>query len=359
MPPAGTRHIPVYFVTTRIRSNNEELYGTSDVDRISFGRITMQVPAEIIQQQGQERANMLGRLDRRRTDLAIADVFKRVRHRTLNFNQAAASLETSMAQTALFKQQALIFIHGFNVDFGEATQRISQIAFDLEFDGALIVFSWASLGRGDPIAYRSDRGRADKSVQRFIALLDQLSERFPGVTFHVMAHSMGNRILTRALYQISERPQDAKRPNIGEVILAHADVDPEWCEKLGKARPFVRGITNYVNRDDWALLVAKALRLGKGRCGRLPRVYDGIETIDTTGMGGRGSVRTLIKGQNHHGVFANDPLLFGEITRLIVAGQRPPEGRTPELALQKDKSGGIYWAYDKSKDIAQPSQAAE
>jgi len=359
MPPSGTRHIPIYFATTRIHSGGNELYGGSDSDTTYFGRVIMQIPAEIIEQQGRERANMLGRLDRRRTDLSGAKFFKRVRHRTLNLNQAAESIEAFLSRTALFKNQALIFIHGFNVNFNEATQRISQIAFDLEFDGALVAFSWASLGRGDPIAYKSDRGRADRSVQRFTALLDQLSERFPNLKLHIIAHSMGNRILTRALHQIAQRPRYAKRPNIGEIILAHADVDPEWCKKLGKARPFVRGITNYVNRDDWALLAAKAFRLGKGRCGRLPRVYKGIETIDTTGMGGRGSVKTLISGKNHHGVFANDPLLFGEITRLIAAGQRPPEDRTPELAQRKDKNGAIYWAYDKSKDVVIITQTAK
>ena len=359
LPPAGTRHIPVYFATTRVKTDQKGLYGTNDGNTIAFGRATMQVPAEVIQKQGKKRADAIGQLGQSREKLSVADVFKRVRHRLLSVDQITVSLKSSMSRSALFKQQALIFVHGFNVDFDEATQRISQVAFDLEFDGALIAFSWASLGRGDPVAYASDRGRADKSVARFVALLDQMSTRFPNVTFHIMAHSMGNRILTRALYQIAERPEGAKRPNLGEVILAHADVDPEWCEKLGKARPFVRGITNYVNQDDWALWIAEGLRLGKSRCGRFPRVYDGIETIDTTGIGGRGSVRTLVTGTNHHGVFANDPLLFGEITRLIATGQRPTEKRTPELVPRKDKDGGIYWVYDKSKDITAIAQAAE
>ncbi|MEO1610090.1 MAG: alpha/beta hydrolase, partial [Pseudomonadota bacterium] len=353
MPEPGTRHIPVYFATTRARSDQDQTYGGDDSDVLSFGRITMQVPEETIQKLAERRAQSLI-LSKSRDKISAADVFKRVRHRALTSDQLAASLKASISRSALFKKQALIFVHGFNVDFDEATQRISQVAFDLEFDGALIAFSWASLGRGNPIAYARDRGRADKSVARFVAMLDQLSSKFPNVTLHIMAHSMGNRILTRALHQISERPQDAKRPKIGEVILAHADVDPEWCEKLGKVHRFVRGITNYVNQDDWALWIAKGLRIGKSRCGRLPRVYEGIETIDTTGMGGRGSVKTLVTGKNHHGVFANDPLLFGEITRLIAAGQRPPQNRTPELAPRKDDKGGTYWAYDKARDIAKP-----
>lgn len=95
------------------------------------------------------------------------------------------------------------------------------------------------------------------------------------------------------------------------------------------------------------------MRLGKIRCGRLPRVYKNIETIDTTGMGGkRSSLFSVMFGaENHHGIFANDPLLFAEITRLISVGERPPHKRTPELAQFTDRAGMIYWAYDSKLDI--------
>lgn len=360
MPAPGTRHIPVYYATTRAFSDQVGGYSGDASNGISFGRVTMQVPAEAVLRQGEKRADALGQLDQSRAELSAADVFKSIRQRSLSEDQFAESIKASMARTALFKKQALVFVHGFNVDFDEAAQRTSQIAFDLEFDGALIAFSWPSLGNGDPVSYGLDRSRADDSVDRFVAFLDQASAQLPDVTFHILAHSMGNRILARALSKIAARPESSARPKLGEVILAHADADPEWCVELGKARHIVRGITNYVNQDDWALLASKALRIGKERCGRLPRVYDGIETIDTTGMGGKASWKTLLFGQeNHHGVFANDPLLFGEITRLIASGQRPPHERTAELAKREDDEGRLYWAYDPALDIAVVEDVAQ
>ena len=110
----------------------------------------------------------------------------------------------------------------------------------------------------------------------------------------------------------------------------------------------MRGITSYANRDDAALRLSSTIRVGEARCGLDPRGYGGIETIDTTGMGGtRNSLFSVMFGaDNHHGVFANDPLLFGDISRLIASSQRPAHKRTQEFAVRNDKAGGIYWAFD-------------
>jgi esterase/lipase superfamily enzyme len=43
-------------------------------------------------------------------------------------------------------KKLLFFVHGFNVSFVEAVVRGAQLAHDLEFDGDLLVYSWASMG---------------------------------------------------------------------------------------------------------------------------------------------------------------------------------------------------------------------
>ena len=361
MPKQGTRHLPVYFATMRSpgsaadrRTNaSTALFGAKPNNLLSFGRWVMQVPESAIKRLAQDRADNLGRLDRGRDKLTAVDVFKPVRRQLMNQSSFAGSLHAQMRRAALAKNQALIFVHGFNVDFEDSIRRLSQVAFDLEFDGALIAFSWPSLGNPGPASYWVDTKRADASVEHFVRFLDQISQDMPSVTFHVMAHSMGSRILTRALHQIALRPQGVKRPKLGEIILAHADVAPQWCEKLGRARPYVRGIVNYANRDDAALRVSSIMRAGQDRCGLNPKSYKGIDTVDTTGMGGkRTSLFSVMFGaKNHHGVFANDPLLFGEISRVITSGQRPVNKRTPEFAQRQDGEGGMFWAYDASRDV--------
>jgi len=41
----------------------------------------------------------------------------------------------------------------------------------------------------------------------------------------------------------------------------------------------------------------------------------------------------------HHNVYASNPLLFGEMSRLIATGKRPPEQRTPSFEAVKTEQG--------------------
>ena len=38
----------------------------------------------------------------------------------------------------------LVFVHGYNVDFENALKRIARFAFDLDFSGTCLLFSWPS-----------------------------------------------------------------------------------------------------------------------------------------------------------------------------------------------------------------------
>jgi len=70
-------------------------------------------------------------------------------------------------------------------------------------------------------------------------------------------------------------------------------------------------------------------------------------------------VSVMFGAKNHHGVFANDPLLFGDISRLIASGQRPAHERTPEFAQRKDAAGGTYWAFDPSRVLGAESKVVQ
>ena len=64
-----------------------------------------------------------------------------------------------MKASTTFADQALLFVHGYNVTFESALYRTAQIAFDLEFDGVPFLFSWPS--KGDFQSYRADLDRAN------------------------------------------------------------------------------------------------------------------------------------------------------------------------------------------------------
>ncbi|MEO1609767.1 MAG: alpha/beta hydrolase, partial [Pseudomonadota bacterium] len=184
-----------------------------------------------------------------------------------------------------------------------------------------------------------------------------LRKDMPDTRINFVAHSMGNLVLLRALERIAERGDSAARKAFGEVILAHADVDAARCRQLVRnVKGIARGLTLYTNANDWALWASEKIR-GKSRCGGPAQVYDGVDTIETTELGETSNFWAIIRQSYNHNVFATNALLFGEISRLIATGQRPPHMRTPELAQVKDEEGKIYWSYDPSRNISVQSLA--
>src|SRR5207249_657847 len=117
------------------------------------------------------------------------------------------SLSEQVQQSA--RKEALVFVHGYNVEFAEAARRTAQLAYDLSFDGAPILYSWPS--RGTVRHYDADIESADWSADHLRAFLQDLSARTGATTIHLVAHSMGNRVLTQALRAMPALPQ-GERP---------------------------------------------------------------------------------------------------------------------------------------------------
>ena len=122
------------------------------------------------------------------------------------------------------KRDVLIFVHGFNVGLEQAVARTAQIAEDMPFHGLAITFSWQSAAQAD--AYLKDEHLAER---HFWALAEHLVKlkRCVGddVRIHVLAHSMGNRVVLRALSALS-----------GDIDPTGADVDPFARARLTASR---------------------------------------------------------------------------------------------------------------------------
>jgi esterase/lipase superfamily enzyme len=87
---------------------------------------------------------------------------------------------------------------------------------------------------------------------------------------------------------LADKAADGVRPRVGELILAHADMDPA---RLGRAMSTLRqlgiGVTSYSSAVDWAMRISRAIRfLTRSRVGARPVHIEGVDAIDITGLSG-------------------------------------------------------------------------
>jgi esterase/lipase superfamily enzyme len=180
------------------------------------------------------------------------------------------------------KREAFVFVHGYNVEFDEAARRAAQIAYDVKFDGAPVIYSWPS--GGDYEDYVSDRGTIRRSARHLKNFLTKLRARSGAARVHIVAHSMGNEVLGEAFLRM---PRGRKL--FHEIVSAAPDVDAEdFRAEIGPAMVELGDrVTLYVSDDDSALRASKGLHGGQPRAGQAGEtiiVMPLIDTIDVTGV---------------------------------------------------------------------------
>ena len=91
---------------------------------------------------------------------------------------------------------AFVFVHGYNVTFEDAARWTAQITYDLGFDGAPTFYSWPS--RGSVPAYTIDEQNIEWTQSNLRRFLEDFFTRSQAQNVYLIAHSIGNRALTRA-----------------------------------------------------------------------------------------------------------------------------------------------------------------
>ncbi|HEX5998174.1 MAG TPA: alpha/beta hydrolase [Hyphomicrobiaceae bacterium] len=237
-----------------------------------------------------------------------------------------------------FKDQALVFVHGYNTDFDDALYRTAQIAYDLKFDGAVFLYSWPSTG--GIIGYTRDRESATQAEPYLKELLSLVVQKSGARSVSVIAHSMGNLPLLAVLKELGPSLPAGSRLN--QLILAAPDVDRDvFANLIASIRGYEHGITLYCSANDRAMIVARQVAGGVPRAGDVPSdgplILPGVDTIDIS------ETSTDLLALNHS-AYAEKSALLNDIGLLLQTGERPPERRIP--ILQKVRTArGAFWRY--------------
>jgi len=209
------------------------------------------------------------------------------------------------------ERAAMVFVHGFNVDFASAARRTAQMKYDLGFRGAAIMFSWPA-----PSNYVECEGNAIWTLPHLMEFLTDYVQQSGAKRIHLIAHSMGTRVLATALKELAA--SSAAAPvRYDQIILAAPDIDAavfktQIAPRIAAA---AERISIYSSSNDLALVASKKAhhykRLGEGgpNLTTFPE-WPQIEVLDAT------SVDESLLGHSYYG---NSPTILRDV-RGVLAG---------------------------------------
>lgn len=310
----------------------------SDTGDLLYGTCKVSIPKD----------HRMGRLERPRTILVYElpeDAKKHVVVKVINppveEKDFYSDLNAHLGECA--KKEAFVFVHGYNNTFDDAARRTAQIWYDLKFEGAPIFYSWPS--QGIDFSYPNDEQNSEWTQPHFTAFLSDLAKKSDAKRIYVIAHSMGNRVVTRGFQSLGASELENPTSPYREILLGAPDVYTRlFVQQLAPAlAKKVPRVTIYASSNDEALKLSHTLheepRVGDaGEDGKDLVVFGGIETID---------VSALDTSFDSHAYFASHDSVITDIFNIIHHGSSPDQ----RIKLQpRVKDGVRYWIFPPEKN---------
>lgn len=304
----GHASIDVLYATDRRHTGSDEpglFYGIDRSNEVSLGRCEVSIPRD----HGRGRLTPPGLLEKPdpRKHVLLTGVDPPI--------DETAFLDLLKTRARLSpRHEVLVFIHGYAVTFADAARRTGQLAHDTRLDGVPVAYSWPA--QGFLSSYLVDRENADWTVPHLVELLRSLAATPELERVHLMAHSMGSRVLSDALREFARGVADGEPPAFHQIVLAAADMDSEIF-----ARDYVPGylrcsrrLTLYVSGADWALGGSQRLhryrRLGQGVPRELLESWrDRVDVVDVTRED---------RGYIGHLYYGNSPRVLSDLEQLFL-----------------------------------------
>lgn len=324
--------VPVYFATNRVVMGGPGLelsqisYARSATN--TFGYVTVSIPI----------VHKMGEVETPESWFGIPqaeDDRKHFRIQKLN----RLSREEFAAAIANPADSLMLFVHGYNVAFSDAAFKAAQIAFDANYKGRVMMYSWPSKGGWKDYDY--DRESALFAPDGLFELLQLMKKEGKVSRIIVVAHSLGSQVVLGALQQAALSQMTL---GITELIFAAPDVDRDlYLQRASQIKAAAGAVTLYASSTDLALLASMKKAQSKSRMGFVtnsgPTLVPGIETIDVSAVGSE--MFAL-----NHSTYSTSRAVLDDIGRIISSSThiKPPQ-RTPTLRSMPDDSNTTYWMY--------------
>ncbi len=328
----GFAVVRIFYATDRKRtgsSSPKDFFGSdrSPDAALSLGACEVSIPREGRHKMGALEKPSIWRLEFRQ------DPEKHVILRSVEpLGVSEYYREIAQRMAGFTRKDAFVFIHGYNVSFEDAARRTAQLAYDLAFPGAPILYSWPS--SAELLAYSADENNVEWTTPHLQQFLTELPKQTGAEQIHLIAHSMGNRALARALVGIQDNASHG--PLFQQVVLTAPDIDTDIFLQIADA---IKGrgqrITLYASSKDRALRESQRRHRGPraGESGDSIVLIDGIDTIDAS------KLKTDFLG---HSYFGSNRSVISDLFILMQDGN-PPE-RRPGMRMVPFKQR-FYWQF--------------
>ncbi|MBS1957791.1 MAG: alpha/beta hydrolase [Cyanobacteria bacterium SZAS-4] len=174
-----------------------------------------------------------------------------------------------------------VFVHGYKNSFSQAAHTAAWLAYNAE--RPTILYSWPSVAKLR--SYSTDENNVEWSQEHFNDMIENLGKTCsddPEIKVRLMAHSMGNRLLVRAI------PLLPAQHFVAEFVMICPDVDSGLVKHYARRYFNPKGtakIRLYMSRRDKALALSQIIHGGYTRLGECA---DSLSGVVSQVMGSKG-----------------------------------------------------------------------
>lgn len=213
-----------------------------------------------------------------------------------------------------------------------------------------MVFCWPADGApgikisATEAAYLRAEQKLDESVNALVQVLSRLSpptDKKQTSRLHIIAHSLGCRLLLRAIARWEKTSQVDNNSSwpLATIILLAPDVDVSTFEQcLPSLLRSTDMLTYYYSSEDSALLASKRVHSGSAPVGLMPLFSTAVDTINAD----HANFPSLLN--LGHLYYASSIPVLADLQLQLNSGYRP-EKRQPPLAPLDFPKGMSHWCF--------------
>jgi esterase/lipase superfamily enzyme len=247
----------VFVATTRQPSEKPYDFNTLRTSKLSYARYDISIPPN----------HEVGKIEwpkkkpNTATDFVITDA--EIYNKPSDFG---SEVKTTNKQYH-HRDEAVIFIHGYNNNFAESLYRFAQISTDMGLLGTPVLYAWPTTENA--LEYIHDRDSALFARDGLQTLMEQLIRS--GIKRLVLVgHSIGANLLMETLRQMAISGEKSVTRSIDAVILISPDIDQSVFQtQLNHLDPIPSPFVVFSTENDRALKVISLLTGKQTRLGQL------------------------------------------------------------------------------------------